>query len=191
MKMEFVSRLSQRFIALIMLLLLTPFLFPLVIFLFIDDGLPILFRQVRVGKDNHLFKIYKFRTMKKNTPDIATHLLSNPENVYTATGPLLRKLSIDELPQLLNIIKGEMVFIGPRPALHNQDDLIEQRTALGIHKLWPGVTGWAQINGRDEVSIEEKVRLDHHYLQNRSFALDMYILFRTILKSATAEDVSH
>ncbi len=127
--------------------------------------------------------------MKKDTPDIATHLVNDSDSLYTAIGPFLRKYSIDELPQLINIVKGDMTFIGPRPALYNQDDLIELRTQAGVHSLLPGVTGWAQVNGRDELSIPEKVKMDEYYLKNQSFWLNIKILWMTVLKVCKAEGV--
>ena len=159
--------------------------------IFFDDGFPIFFRQKRVGKNNKLFFIYKFRTMKLDTPDIATHLLKDGVSKYTFFGPFLRKYSLDELPQLFNLIKGDMAFIGPRPALYNQKDLIQLRTKVGVDKLLPGVTGWAQINGRDELSIEEKVEMDFFYLNNKSMLLDMKILFLTFIKVFKAEGVEN
>jgi O-antigen biosynthesis protein WbqP len=129
--------------------------------------------------------------MRKDTPDIATHLVNDSHSLYTAIGPFLRKFSIDELPQLINIIKGEMIFVGPRPALHNQDDLVELRTRVGVHELVPGVTGWAQVNGRDELSIPEKVKFDEYYLINKSWFLDLKIIFLTILKVLGMKGVSH
>ena len=156
----------------------------------IDDGFPIFFRQKRIGINNSKFTVFKFRTMKKGIPEIPTHLVNDPQRFYTRSGPLLRKLSIDELPQLINIIKGDMVFVGPRPALHNQDDLVELRTRVGIHELMPGVTGWAQVNGRDELSIPDKVKMDKYYLKNRNAMLDIKILFLTILKVFKSEGVN-
>ena len=129
--------------------------------------------------------------MKKDTPNIPTHLVNESQNINTFIGPILRKSSIDELPQLINILKGEMEFIGPRPALYNQDDLKNLRTERGIHKLKPGVTGWAQINGRDDLSIPEKVELDEYYLKNKSFGLNIKILFMTVAKVLSLKGVSH
>jgi len=129
--------------------------------------------------------------MKNGIPDIPTHLVLSPNLSYTKSGPLLRRLSIDELPQLINIIFGEMVFIGPRPALHNQSDLIELRSNVGVHKLIPGVTGWAQINGRDKMSIVDKVKYDEYYLLNQSFYLDLKIMFMTVFKVFRMHGVSH
>jgi len=129
--------------------------------------------------------------MKKDTPNIPTHLVNESQNINTFIGPILRKSSIDELPQLINILKGEMGFIGPRPALYNQDDLKNLRTERGIHKLKPGLTGWAQINGRDDLSIPEKVELDKYYLKNKSFGLNIKILFMTVVKVLCLKGVSH
>ena len=155
----------------------------------LDDGLPIFFKQKRVGLNNVHFWIYKFRTMKKDAPDIATHLVKDGTSLYTSIGPFLRKFSLDELPQLMNILKGDMTFIGPRPALYNQDDLIDLRSKAGVHHLKPGVTGWAQVNGRDELSIPDKVKMDEYYLKNKSLWLDIKILFLTLLKVFKAEGV--
>ena len=129
--------------------------------------------------------------MRKETPEIATHLLQDPDSYLLHFGKLIRKLSLDELPNLINVIKGEMVFVGPRPALHNQDDLIALRTNLGIHKLMPGITGWAQINGRDELSIEDKVKLEEYYLNNRSFLLDMKIILLTVFNVLGMKGIAH
>ena len=177
--------------SILLFIILIPIFIIIALLIIIDDGFPILFRQKRVGVSNGHFNIYKFRTMKKDTPDIPTHLLSDPESLYTKFGPLLRKLSLDELPQLINIIRGDMVFIGPRPALHNQYDLIQLRTESGIHKLMPGITGWAQVNGRDELPIPAKVKFDEYYLKNRSLKLDMLIILKTIFKSLKMSGVSH
>ena len=179
-----------KIVSFIILILLSPILFMVAIFILLEDGYPILFKQKRLGKNNNHFLIYKFRTMKNNTPDIATHLLNESHFSYTKSGPLLRKFSIDELPQLINIVKGEMTFIGPRPALHNQNDLIELRTKLDIQTLLPGITGWAQVNGRDELSIEKKVELDYFYKTNKSILLDIKIIFLTVIKVFKTESVS-
>ena len=173
-----------------MLLCLSPVFVIVSLLIIFDDGLPVIYKQKRVGRNNIHFWIYKFRTMKKGTPDLASHLVKNSQSLYTSIGPLLRKFSLDELPQLINIIKGDMKFIGPRPSLHNQDDLNELRTEVGIHSLSPGVTGWAQINGRDELSISEKVKMDLYYKNNKSIFLNMKILSLTLLKVFKAENVS-
>jgi O-antigen biosynthesis protein WbqP len=157
----------------------------------LDDGMPVFFRQKRIGVNNSIFVMYKFRTMKKNTPDVATHLLSNPEKYVLKVGKILRKLSLDEFPNLINILKGDMKFVGPRPALYNQYDLIEMRTKFGVDVLKPGLTGWAQINGRDEISIPEKVKLDAWYRDNCSPILNTKIVFKTALNSILSKGVSH
>ena len=150
---------------------------------------PIFFIQRRIGKDNEEFYILKFRTMRIDTPNVATHLLENPDKYITKIGKVLRKTSLDELPQLINIIRGEMSVVGPRPALYNQLDLKEMRTKKGIHKLVPGLTGWAQINGRDEIPLNEKVELYKYYLDNRSFGFDIEIIFKTIISVAKSDGV--
>jgi len=152
---------------------------------------PALHWSKRIGKNNKPFLMPKFRSMKTNTPQLATHLLSDNQSYLTPIGPFLRKSSLDEIPQILAIIKGDMNFVGPRPALYNQDDLIEQRTLLNIHTLTPGITGWAQINGRDELSIPDKVKLDKEYLDKRSFIFDIKILARTVIQVLKRADVHH
>lgn len=152
---------------------------------------PVLYWSDRVGKCNAIFRMPKFRTMLVDTPAVATHLLTDPDRFLTPIGKFLRKSSIDELPQLLSILRGDMSFVGPRPALFNQDDLIELRTQKGVHALTPGLTGWAQINGRDELPIPAKVDFDEYYLNNRSLALDLRIIFLTALKVIKSEGVTH
>jgi O-antigen biosynthesis protein WbqP len=152
---------------------------------------PILYWSDRVGRWNRIFKMPKFRSMRTNSPQVATHLLSNPDAYLTPIGGFLRRSSLDELPQLFSVLNGDLSLVGPRPALFNQDDLIALRTKSGVHELVPGITGWAQVNGRDELPIPEKVRLDCEYLRIRSFWLDIKILFLTILKVARREGVSH
>lgn len=152
---------------------------------------PALYWSDRVGIDNSVFKMPKFRSMKVDTPAVATHLLLDPKCALTPIGNLLRKSSLDELPQLWSILVGDMSFVGPRPALFNQDDLIALRTERGVHKLKPGLTGWAQINGRDELPIPQKVALDVEYLQKHSFLFDLKILWMTFLKVIYREGVSH
>jgi O-antigen biosynthesis protein WbqP len=159
--------------------------------IFIEDGTPIFFKQKRVGINYTFFNIYKFRSMKKNTPNVATHLLTNPEQYLLKIGGILRKLSLDELPNLINIIKGEMVFVGPRPALYNQDDLMQFRVATGVYKLKPGITGWAQINGRDEISIPEKVKLEQEYLSRKSIFFDIEIISKTFTSVLRSKGVKH
>ncbi len=152
---------------------------------------PALYKSDRVGVNNLIFKMYKFRTMKRDTPPVATHLMKNPEQYLTPIGQFLRKSSLDELPQLFNILKGDMSFVGPRPALFNQHNLIELRTKKGIHSLLPGLTGWAQINGRDELPIPVKVSFDEYYYRNKSFFLDLKILFLTFVKVIGREGIDH
>ena len=181
----------NRLFALILLLILSPLFLLVAISIFIEDGMPIFFKQKRVGINYTFFNIYKFRSMKKNTPNVATHLLENPEQYLLKIGGLLRKLSLDELPNLINIIKGEMVFVGPRPALYNQDDLMELRIKAGVDKLTPGITGWAQINGRDEISLEEKVSLEKVYLEKKSLIFDFKIIMLTFSNIVFSKGVSH
>ena len=152
---------------------------------------PVIYWSDRVGQYNKIFKMPKFRTMKVNTPAVATHLIVNAEHHLTSLGSFLRKSSLDELPQLWCIMKGEMSFVGPRPALFNQDDLIQLRTEKGIDKLVPGLTGWAQVNGRDELSVPLKVALDFEYMERQSLGLDLYILWLTFLKVIYSDAVSH
>lgn len=152
---------------------------------------PALYWSERVGRNNTIFKMPKFRSMQIGTPAVATHLLSDPDRYLTPIGSFLRKSSLDELPQLWSIVKGDMSFVGPRPALYNQHDLIELRTRSGVHRLLPGLTGWAQINGRDELPIVQKVALDVQYLQQQSFRLDLKIIFLTALKVLRRDNVTH
>ncbi len=152
---------------------------------------PVLYWSDRVGRDNSLFKMPKFRTMKVETPAVATHLLTAPDRYVTRIGRILRRYSLDELPQLFSVLKGDMRFVGPRPALFNQDDLVELRTCKGIHRLLPGITGWAQINGRDDLPIPVKVTLDEYYLNQRSFTLDLKIVFATFFSALAGKGVRH
>ena len=152
---------------------------------------PALYWSDRVGVGNGIFKMPKFRTMRIDTPAVATHLLSNPDEYLTSIGPFLRKWSLDELPQLWSVLKGDMSFVGPRPALFNQDDLIALRTECGVHRLIPGITGWAQINGRDDIPIPKKVEFDAYYLLHRSFLLDIKIILLTVFKVVRREGVVH
>ncbi len=175
---------------LLVLLLLLPLALLAVAVGFTSPG-PILYWSDRVGRDNTLFKMPKFRSMDSRTPAVASHLLINPEVYLTPIGSFLRKSSLDELPQLWNIFKGEMSFVGPRPALFNQYDLIELRTHYGIHTLLPGLTGWAQINGRDELPIPQKVALDREYLKKRSLLFDVKIIILTVLKVIKRDNVAH
>jgi len=152
---------------------------------------PALYWSDRVGRNNRIFRMPKFRSMRIGTPAVATHLLQRPESYLTPIGSFLRKSSLDELPQLWSILRGDMSFVGPRPALFNQDDLIAQRTAAGVHVLVPGLTGWAQVNGRDELPIPQKVALDAHYLQSRSLWFDIQILVLTFVRVIRRDNVTH
>ena len=181
----------NRIFALILLIIFSPFFLIVGIAIQIEDGFPVFFTQKRVGVNYSFFNIYKFRSMKKNTPNVATHLLTNPEQYILKIGKFIRKTSLDELPNLINILKGEMVFVGPRPALYNQDDLMELRVASGVSKLKPGITGWAQINGRDEISIPDKVKLEQEYLYRKSMLLDIEIIIKTFTNVLFSKGVSH
>ncbi|GAB6268716.1 hypothetical protein DS62_02120 [Smithella sp. SC_K08D17] len=152
---------------------------------------PVIYWSERVGKDNKNFIMPKFRTMRKDSPVIATHLMQNVENYLTSFGSFLRTTSLDELPQFWSVLKGDMSFVGPRPALFNQEDLIALRTEKGVHKLIPGITGWAQVNGRDDLPISVKVEYDEYYLKNQSFFFDLKILWNTFFKVIKKEGVAH
>lgn len=152
---------------------------------------PVLYWSDRVGKNNKIFKMPKFRSMRVGTPAVATHLLTDAQSHLTPVGNFLRKSSLDELPQLWSIIRGNMSFVGPRPALFNQEDLIVLRTQYGVEKILPGLTGWAQVNGRDELPIPDKVKLDMEYMQNQSISLDMKIIFLTFLKVIRRDGITH
>jgi len=181
----------SRLIALFLLVLLSPIFLVVALFIIIEDGFPVFFLQKRVGVNYSFFMIYKFRSMKKNTPNVATHLLVNPSQYLLKTGSFLRKTSLDELPNLINILKGEMVFVGPRPALYNQDDLMELRINAGVDTLKPGITGWAQINGRDEISLIQKVKLEKEYLEKKNFLFDCKIVISTFTNVLITKGVSH
>lgn len=181
----------NRIVAFVLLIIFFPIFLLISLFILVEDGFPIFFTQKRVGVNYSFFHIYKFRSMKKNTPNVATHLLKNPEQYLLKIGGILRKLSLDELPNLFNIIKGDMFFVGPRPALYNQDDLMTLRVAKGIDKLKPGITGWAQINGRDDISIEKKVQLEQEYLHKKSFLFDLEILVKTFTNVLSSKGVTH
>ena len=185
------KRIFDLLAALGLILTFAPLFLLVVLAVRLTSNGPVLFRTQRVGKGNKLFTMYKFRTMRMDTPQVATHLLKEPDQFLTPIGALLRRTSLDELPQLINVLRGEMSLVGPRPALFNQDDLIALRTAGGVDALIPGVTGWAQVNGRDELPIPEKVKLDEWYLKNRSFWLDLKILGMTVFKVIRKEGVVH
>lgn len=180
-----------RFIAFIAIIFLSPIFLIVAFIIFIEDGFPIFFTQKRFGIGYSFFQIYKFRSMKKDTPNVATHLLNNPDQYLIKIGKFIRKTSLDELPNLINIVRGEMVFVGPRPALYNQNDLMALRVAAGVDKLKPGITGWAQINGRDEISIQSKVALEKEYLQKKSILFDLQIVIKTFTNVLFRKGVSH
>jgi O-antigen biosynthesis protein WbqP len=181
----------NRLLAFILIIIFFPIFLVVAIAILIEDGFPIFFSQKRVGINYSFFNIYKFRSMNKNTPNVATHLLTNPEQYLLRIGKFIRKTSLDELPNLINIIKGEMVFVGPRPALYNQDDLMTLRIASGVDKLKPGITGWAQINGRDDISIEKKVELEQEYMNKRSTLFDIEIIIKTFTNVLFSRGISH
>ncbi|MBC7845851.1 MAG: sugar transferase [Flavobacterium sp.] len=181
----------NRIFGLMLLVCFSP-LFILVGFvIFWEDGFPVFFKQKRVGKDYSFFAIYKFRSMRKDTPNVATHLLGDPTMYLLKIGGVIRKLSLDELPNLINVVKGDMVFVGPRPALYNQDDLMKLRVAARVDRLKPGITGWAQVNGRDELSLEEKVRFEKEYLIRKSFLFDIKIILMTFTNVLTSKGIKH
>lgn len=178
-----VKRIADLLLSFTGLVLLMPLFLLISLCIKLDSKGPVIFKQKRVGKDETLFPIYKFRTMHEDTPkDMPTHLLERADKQITRVGKILRKTSLDELPQLINILLGHMSLVGPRPALWNQDDLIVARRALGVNKVRPGLTGWAQINGRDELPIEEKAELDAEYVNRMSVLFDLKILFLTLYK---------
>lgn len=185
------KRLIDFSLSFILLLLFTVPMLLVALFVKLTSKGPVLYWSDRIGRDNVIFKMPKFRTMRIDTPAVATHLLSNPDRFLTPIGKFLRKSSLDELPQLLSILLGRMSFVGPRPALYNQGDLIELRTQKGIHLLTPGLTGWAQINGRDELPIPVKVDFDEHYLKNQSITFDLQIILLTAQKVIRREGVTH
>ncbi|WP_414838626.1 sugar transferase [Carnobacterium sp. TMP28] len=187
---KYVKRWLDFFLALIGLIILSPVFLIIIVAIKLDSKGPVLFKQERVGKNNKLFKIYKFRTMKIDTPDdVPTHLLDDPDLFITRVGKVLRKTSLDELPQMINIIKGQMSIIGPRPALWNQYDLIKERDKYNANDIYPGLTGWAQINGRDELSIQRKSALDGEYVDKLSFLFDVKCFVGTILSILKSDGV--
>lgn len=185
------KRTFDIFLALLALLLLMPLFIFVAISVRLTSKGPALYWSDRVGRNNTIFRMPKFRTMRTDTPAVATHLLDEPARWLTPIGAYLRKTSLDELPQLFSILKGDMSFVGPRPALYNQDDLIALRTAADVHRLTPGLTGWAQINGRDELPIPVKVDYDTWYLKHASLWLDLKIMFLTFLKVLRRDGVQH
>jgi O-antigen biosynthesis protein WbqP len=178
-------------VALLALLGLAPLMLLVAVAVKVTSRGPVIYWSKRVGRYNALFQMPKFRTMRTDTPDVATHLLSDARSRMTAIGPFLRRWSLDELPQLFSVLRGDMTLVGPRPALFNQDDLIALRTAKGVQVLTPGVTGWAQINGRDELPIPVKVEFDEYYLRHHSLAFDLAIMTKTFVKAIRHDGISH
>lgn len=185
-----IKRIIDFILAFIALVLLSPLFLVLALWIKVDSKGPVFFKQKRIGINRSFFQIYKFRTMLSETPsDMPTHLLDNPDAFITRSGRFLRKTSLDELPQLINILKGEMAFIGPRPALWNQDDLADERDKYKANDVLPGLTGWAQINGRDELPIKAKAQLDGEYIQNMSFWFDVKCFFGTFISILKGDGV--
>ena len=182
----------QKFIALLILIILQPIFLIISIIILIDNGFPIIYIQKNYGKNHKYFYLYKFRTMKKNTPEIPTEEFNQPEKYLLKSGAFLRRYSLDELPQLVNIIEGNMKIIGPRPCMVNNEEIVKNlREKCGVYKLTPGITGWAQVNGRDLNSFEKKVELDHYYMLNKSFLLDIQIILMTIKVVLLPREVKH
>ncbi len=177
--------------AVLLLALLSPVILAVALAVRLTSPGPAIFRTQRVGRDNQLFSMLKFRTMRTDTPQVATHLMSDPRRFLTPMGGFLRKTSLDELPQLLNVLRGEMSLVGPRPALFNQHDLVALRSQKGVQALVPGITGWAQVNGRDDLPIPVKVDYDAYYLRHRSLLFDLRILLLTAGKAFGGHGVSH
>ncbi len=185
------KRLFDLVLAIILVILFALPLFVLALAVRLTSSGPALYWSDRVGRDNQIFKMPKFRSMRTNTPAVASHLLVNPQSFLTPIGSFLRRSSLDELPQIWSVLVGDMSFVGPRPALYNQDDLIALRTQRRVHTLLPGLTGWAQVNGRDELPIPIKVDLDVEYMQKQSFSFDLYILYLTFVKVLGRDGVTH
>ncbi len=189
--MRSLKRFLDIFLSLVLIVVFAPLFAVIAIAIKLTTTGSVLHWSNRVGKNNVIFRMPKFRTMSENAPQLATHLLSDPSRYVTSIGSILRKSSFDELPQLFSILEGHLSFVGPRPALFNQDDLIALRTQYGVHCLVPGLTGWAQVNGRDELPIEKKVEFDYEYLQKHSAVFDLRILAMTVVKVVRRDGVSH
>ena len=188
---QYLARIVNPSLSFLLIVALSPILLFVAILVRLTSKGPSLYWSNRIGKDGVVFQMPKFRSMMVETPDVATHLLDNPDTYLSPVGGFLRSSSLDELPQLFSVLRGDMSFVGPRPALFNQDDLIALRKEKGVEKLLPGITGWAQVNGRDELLILDKVELDVEYLNRQSFWLDMKILWMTLLKVFRRDGVSH
>ncbi len=189
--MSSLKRVMDVVFAVLLLIILCPVLLAAALLVKMTSKGPVLYWSSRVGKNNKLFLMPKFRSMLIDAPQVPTHLLSNPSAYLTPFGSFLRRTSLDELPQLFSILTGDLSFVGPRPALFNQDDLVALRTERGIHMLVPGLTGWAQINGRDELPIPVKVQFDYEYLKRRSFKFDLYIICATAFKAVRGDGIQH
>lgn len=187
----FVKRLLDLIFSFVFFLIFGWILIIISILIKISSKGPAIYWSKRVGINNNIFLMPKFRSMKINTPQVATDLLTNPDQYLTSVGRFIRKTSLDEIPQIYSVLKGDMSIVGPRPALFNEDLLIQRRTEKRIHLLKPGITGWAQINGRDNIKLDEKVKLDEYYLNHRSLKLDLYIILKTASKVVTADGVQH
>ena len=185
------KRIFDIFFSIVFLLVFSVAVFLIALAIRLTSQGPAIYWSRRIGKDNVIFRMPKFRTMRTDTPAVATHLMTDPDRYLTPIGKFLRKTSLDELPQLWSILKGDMSVVGPRPALFNQDDLVELRTAVGVQKLTPGLTGWAQVNGRDELPIPEKVKLDAEYIERKSFLFDLKIIFLTFSRVLHSKGVAH
>ena len=185
------KRIGDLLACLTLMLILLPVMLILAVAVRVTSTGPALYWSQRMGKDERLFSMPKFRTMRTDTPEVATHLLADGNSYLTPIGGFLRRTSLDELPQLFSVLTGDMSFVGPRPALHNQHDLMAMRRSAGVAELVPGITGWAQINGRDEIPLEQKVALEQEYLENRGPVMDIGILVRTAFKVLGARDISH
>ena len=188
---DMVKRIFDLALAIVVLPLLAPLMLSIALAVKLTSQGPVLYWSDRVGRDNKIFRMPKIRSMRTDTPEVATHLLSNSSAYLTSIGPFLRKTSLDELPQIYSILKGDLSFVGPRPALHNQDDLVALRTEHGVHELTPGLTGWAQVNGRDDLPIPVKVKYDCEYLRKRTLLFDVRILLRTIVQVLRGQGVAH
>lgn len=186
-----IKRIIDIIIAILLLFAAGPLLVAIALAVKGTSSGPVFYRSDRIGRYNKIFKMFKFRTMRTDAPAVATHLFKDADHYVTPIGSFLRKFSLDELPQLFNILSGDMTFVGPRPALFNQDDLVALRTKENVHTLVPGITGWAQVNGRDDLAIPRKVEFDAYYLEHKSFWLDMKILSLTMLKVLKREGVTH
>jgi O-antigen biosynthesis protein WbqP len=186
-----VKRIFDLALAIVALPMLAPAMLLIALAVKLTSKGPVLYWSDRVGRDNKIFRMPKIRSMRTDTPEVATHLLGNSGAYLTSIGPFLRKTSLDELPQIYSILKGDLSFVGPRPALYNQDDLVALRTEHGVHELTPGLTGWAQVNGRDDLPIPVKVRYDCEYLRKRTLLFDMRILLRTIAQVLRGQGIAH